>query len=98
MTKKALFAFILMVISPLSMAAGHTQSISIGDPTMEPANSPDGLLRPTKGMTMDSVTAKFGAPDEEIDAVGEPPITRWKYDGYTVYFEHNRVIHSAVHK
>jgi hypothetical protein len=29
--------------------------------------------------------------------VGDPPITRWVYDRFTVYFENDRVIHSVVH-
>lgn len=53
---------------------------------------------PTRGMTMDKVMEAFGAPRERQDAVGEPPITRWVYDGYTVYFEHKWVIHTVDHE
>ncbi len=62
-----------------------------------PTNDPSGLPRPVNGQTMETVHAMFGAPTEELDAVGNPPITRWVYDKFTVYFEHNRVINSAVH-
>ena len=47
-------------------------------------------------MTMDEVTAKFGQPAEKIPAVGKPPISRWSYPGFIVYFEYNHVIHSVV--
>lgn len=54
--------------------------------------------RPARGMTMDEVGQQFGRPREIIEAVGEPPITRWIYDAFTVHFEYNYVIHAVVHK
>ncbi len=35
-------------------------------------------------------------PASACPAVGEPPITRWKYPGFEVYFEHQLVIHTVV--
>ncbi len=52
--------------------------------------------RPARGMTMDKVEATYGAPSRRIPAVGEPPITRWEYPGFVVYFEYNRVIHAVA--
>jgi hypothetical protein len=52
--------------------------------------------RPKRGSTMASVEAQFGVPGQRVPAVGEPPITRWEYPGYTVVFEHDRVLHSVV--
>jgi hypothetical protein len=51
---------------------------------------------PTRGMTMNQVAAKFGAPVTKIPAVGKPPISRWEYPGFIVYFEADHVIHSVV--
>jgi hypothetical protein len=51
---------------------------------------------PTRGMTMDQVAGKFGAPATKVPAVGQPPISRWEYPGFIVYFEHEHVIHSVV--
>jgi hypothetical protein len=42
------------------------------------------------------VSSKFGAPTAKIPAVGKPPISRWKYPGFVVYFESDYVIHSVV--
>jgi hypothetical protein len=47
-------------------------------------------------MTMNQVAAKFGAPVSKIPAVGNPPISRWDYPGFVVYFEREHVIHSVV--
>lgn len=57
--------------------------------------------KPTSGMSMESVEAKYGAPTRRAPAVGgastaQPPITRWEYPGFVVYFEHNRVVHTVT--
>jgi hypothetical protein len=54
------------------------------------------VATPARGMTMDEVATKFGAPANKIPAVGKPPISRWEYPGFVVYFEANHVIHSVV--
>lgn len=55
-----------------------------------------GSAVPTRGMTMDEVAKRFGEPHEKLPAVGKPPITRWKYPGFTVYFEYKYVIDSVA--
>jgi len=52
--------------------------------------------RPTRGMRMSAVEARFGAPQDRHPAVGEPPITRWDYPGFSVFFERDRVIHAVA--
>jgi outer membrane protein assembly factor BamE (lipoprotein component of BamABCDE complex) len=54
------------------------------------------VTTPTRGMTMTQVAAKFGAPVTKVPAVGKPPISRWEYPGFVVYFEADHVIHSVV--
>jgi outer membrane protein assembly factor BamE (lipoprotein component of BamABCDE complex) len=54
------------------------------------------VAMPTRGMTMDQVATKFGAPVTKVPAVGKPPISRWEYPGFVVYFEADHVIHSVV--
>jgi hypothetical protein len=49
-------------------------------------------------MTMDQVRQRYGAPDIEYPWVGEPPITRWEYAGYSVFFEYQHVLTSVVHR
>jgi hypothetical protein len=51
---------------------------------------------PGRGMTMKTVEEKFGAPQERHAAVGQPPISRWDYPTFSVFFEHEYVIHSVV--
>src|SRR5580704_13430599 len=54
------------------------------------------IARPSPGMTMQKVEQKFGAPAERHAAVGTPPITRWVYQSFSVFFENDRVIHAVV--
>src|SRR5271168_1804097 len=54
------------------------------------------VATPARGMTMDEVSGKFGAPASKVPAIGKPPISRWEYPGFVVYFEADHVIHSVV--
>lgn len=53
---------------------------------------------PRNGQTMQAIEAHYGAPDRRHAAVGEPPITRWDYADYSVYFENDRVLFSVLHR
>lgn len=53
---------------------------------------------PRRGQSMATVESRYGAPDQRVGPVGSPPITRWVYSDFTVYFESNRVIHAVVNK
>ena len=55
------------------------------------------LRMPSRGDAKIDVLDRFGLADEEHAAVGEPPITRWDYREFSVYFEGNRVINSVTH-
>ena len=46
-------------------------------------------------MSMQKVENTWGQPVSKRSAVGDPPITRWEYDGFIVYFEYNNVIHAV---
>jgi hypothetical protein len=51
---------------------------------------------PKRGTTMNAVEAQFGAPKVRHEAVGKPPITRWDYEGFSVYFEYQHVVHTVA--
>ena len=58
---------------------------------------------PARGMSMQEVEAKFGAPADKLDPRGGqkrqwPTINRWTYPTYTVYFEKSRVIDAVANK
>jgi hypothetical protein len=53
---------------------------------------------PQNGQSKSIVEAKFGAPVQKLAAVGDPPISGWKYEKYSVYFEHDLVLFTVLHK
>jgi hypothetical protein len=53
---------------------------------------------PGRGMTMTKVEERFGQPLKKYDAVGDPPITRWDYADFSVYFEYQYVIDAVINK
>ena len=52
--------------------------------------------RPARGASMKNVEAHFGAPATKHATVGAPPITRWDYATFSVFFEGSLVIHSVA--
>jgi len=64
--------------------------------TMPQAGQASSQDHPRRGMSMQKVQALFGTPAKRIPAVGQPPISRWEYPGFVVYFENDRVLHSVI--
>ena len=52
---------------------------------------------PKNGQDKATVESKFGTPKEKTPAVGDPPISSWKYDTYSVYFEYDLVLFTVLH-
>lgn len=50
---------------------------------------------PKRGMSMKQVENQYGKAIKVHPATGKPPITRWDYPTFSVYFESNSVIHSV---
>jgi len=53
---------------------------------------------PGRGLSKAEVRAQFGEPRHTRPSVGKPPITRWDYDGFSVYFENDTTLHSVREK
>lgn len=51
--------------------------------------------RPARGSSKARVEALFGAPANRSGAVGQPPITRWDYADFVVFFEYDHVVHTV---
>ena len=84
----------------LGVSAAHADTLLLDgiDMARQSANT-----RPKAGMSMTAVEATYGAPAQRHPAVGgavvqHPPITRWDYPSFSVYFEHDRVIHAVARR
>lgn len=68
----------------------------INIPATEVNSSEYSIQLPGRGMSMENVQSRFGEAADKFSAVGEPPITKWVYKDFTVYFESEFVIHAVV--
>lgn len=65
---------------------------------IEEVRQAERMTLPTNGMSMAEVRARFGEPTTQENPVGEPPITRWDYQKWSVYFEYKLVLFTVLHK
>lgn len=89
---KAKLGLLIILLSFTSATFAENQGVPVGQ------QAQSAIVKPKNGQTMQQVEENFGQPLNRSPAVGEPPITRWRYPEFTVYFEHNRVIHAVLHQ
>lgn len=65
---------------------------------IEGVRQSDNMPVPGNGINQAEVRAKFGAPAQVHQPVGEPPITRWDYEQWSVYFEYDLVLFTVLEK
>ena len=81
----------LLLLSLLATGPAWAETLSV--PTGDPAAATE---RPKRGSTMSTVQSRYGEPVTRHAAVGQPPITRWDYAQFAVYFENDRVLHAVI--
>ncbi len=90
------FAICLLLLLPTSAVAQSADAkpgdIDPGDVVVRVSGMPE------RGTSMETVRQRLGKPGRRVGPVGEPPITRWVYDRFTVYFEHDRVLHAVKNR
>jgi hypothetical protein len=65
---------------------------------IEEVRQAETMTVPENGTSMADVEARFGAPASKDGPVGDPPITQWVYDRWSVYFEYDKVLFTVLHK
>ena len=93
--KTSVLALALAAVTSMPI---HADTLLLDAISAAPPNSTEGVPRPNRGARMSDVVAKYGEPESRRDAIADPPITRWVYPSYTVYFEHDRVLDVVVHR
>lgn len=84
-------ALLATALAATALPAGAELIAVDGKPVLRSDSRP----KPSPGMTMPAVEAQFGAPERKHGTIGKPPITRWDYAGFSVYFEFDRVIRAV---
>lgn len=95
-TTFSMSALIVILVGSLSFSS-TLQASTAANTTNSQNRAESSKPRVTRGASMDSVEKKLGAPEKKHSAVGKPPITRWDYARYSVFFEHNHVLHVVQH-
>ena len=86
----------LRILTILAMAAGLMASANAETIRTSVISSGEDGSRPMRGITQAQVQSKYGSPVNKKAAVGDPPISSWEYQNFTVYFEYDRVIHAVL--
>lgn len=81
------------LIAGIAAGSAHAETIKI--PLGQQA-SQQQVERPTLGMHQNMVEKTFGKPVSWQEPTGTPPISRWEYKHFVVYFESSYVIHSVL--
>jgi len=88
MTRKVL-TLILLLVAPLLQA-----DVLL----IEQVRQAERMTVPENGQTQADVEARFGTPLGKRSPVGDPPISRWDYEHWNVYFEYDRVLFTVLNK
>lgn len=88
----------LILMSLLALAGAPAAAVHADRLLIEGLQQEAGDPRPARGMSMDRVSAGWGQPASTAGPVGQPPITRWEYADFIVFFEHSHVIHAVARR
>lgn len=86
------FLLTLALATPLLLPAGNAAADKL---VIENVAAGAASERPARGSSMARVEARFGAPATRSGPVGRPPITRWDYADFVVFFEYDHVVHAV---
>jgi hypothetical protein len=99
---KTLSASLALALAVMAPAAGATAGDTL---LVERVQAEAAFTLPTRGASMSQVQAKFGAPAQKLAPVAgpndrkhNPPITRWIYPTFEVYFEYTHDIDAVLIK
>lgn len=88
---KTLRAFTLLCLTFITVFSAYAEVLRIPISQQGTAN----IDMPKHGDSQQQVINRYGEPLVRKAAVGQPPITRWDYTGFSVYFEYSTVINSV---
>jgi hypothetical protein len=94
MKTQVLVSLLCLSAAGLAHSARAHAALEVDDGKV--AVMPSTTPQPARGAQMKTVEKQFGAPAEKHPTVGKPPITRWDYPNFSVFFEGDRVIDSVV--
>ena len=85
----------LRKLTLVAIACGFAGTAAADELDMQGTDGAKNTVGPASGVSQESVEAAYGSPIAKKAAVGDPPISSWEYEGFVVFFEYDRVIHSV---
>ena len=92
MTMTRSFLLILLTMLMMGLAVSANADVLL----IEQVRQAGKMDVPVNGLSMSEVEARFGAPQQKQAAVGDPPISRWVYPHWSVYFEYDRALFTVL--
>ena len=89
---------LLILLLTFALSPAHADILLLDGISTEPTNAKEGVPRPTHGMSANKVKETWGIPKSVTEPVGNPPIQRWEYEKFFVFFEGEHVINSVFKK
>jgi hypothetical protein len=90
---KKLVALLVLCLVLSSVAMADILKIEGGDAAVVIMDN-----RPNRGMNQLQVLELYGEPALRNAAVGQPPISSWDYNSFSVFFEGEYVLHTVNHE
>lgn len=87
-----------LVVFMLAFGAAFSSGIAADVLVINQVQQGERMDLPLNGQTMGEVEGQYGSPASKHAPVGDPPITRWTYDRWSVYFEYDRVLYTVIHE
>lgn len=85
-----------LLLTAIALSTAHADVLAVPENPSESA-----AVLPSKGEAQTTVLRRYGEPAKRYPAVGgasaaQPPITRWDYNGFSVFFENAHVVDAVV--
>lgn len=93
MTRMVLALILGLFVLPASVGTVFADVLLI-----EEVRQAENMKLPANGMNKSAVRSTYGDPATTHAAVGDPPITRWDYANWSVYFEYDLVLFTVLKK
>ncbi len=95
-----ILVFGLLLASVAGLPA-RADELSIPAATADSEQAAPTVVLPQRGTAQATVVKQYGQPTKRYPAVGgaspvQPPITRWDYPGFSVFFENAHVVDAVV--
>jgi hypothetical protein len=94
-----------LALSLAALAPAYSPTASADTLLVDRVQAEAAMALPQRGSNMSQVEARFGAPVQKLAPISgpnsrkyNPPITRWVYPTYEVYFEYSHVIDTVLIK